>query len=323
MTTGAGEPASGRSIGVDVGGTKVAAAVVSAGGTIERRTTVATPAQDPDAIVATIAGAIEELTEDGELLPVGVACAGYLDVARTTVGFAPNIAFRDYPLRERVVAATGRPVLLENDADAAAYGEYLHGAGSGATQLVMVTLGTGVGGGVVLDGRLYRGAFGVGGEVGHIRVERAGRLCGCGNRGCLEAYASGSALLRQARTLVRSADPAATELARACEGEPQRLTGAAVSAAAERGDAAAQALIVEVGTWLGEGLASIAAVLDPGVFVVGGGLSVVGDLLLEPARAAYAEHLTGRGHRPMADIVPGRLGNDAGIVGVAALAREE
>ena len=178
----------------------------------------------------------------------------------------------------------------------------------------------GVGGGIVLDGELMRGSHGIAAEIGHMRVVPGGHLCGCGNRGCFEVYASGSALVREARELVASGATEAARLREACAGDPEALRGAHVTAAAQEGDAAALALLSKIGRWVGEGCASLAAVLDPAVFVIGGGLAEAGDLVLGSARIHFADELTGGGHRPSPRFVVAQLGNDAGVIGAAALA---
>jgi glucokinase len=313
------------SVGIDIGGTKIAGSAVTAEGEIKHTARRGTPAQDVDAITAAVVEIVGELTgrssDDGDrVTTVGVACAGFVDATGSTVLFAPNLAWRDEPLRERLEQATGLPVLLENDANAAAWGEFRFGAAREADDMLLVTVGTGVGGGVVSDGHLLRGAHGVAAEIGHIRVVPDGHRCGCGNRGCLEQYASGSALVREARELVRGGSPHAAALAARCDGDPEKLQGRMVTDAAQQGDPAAVELLEDLGRWLGEGLASLAAVLDPAVIVVGGGVAGAGDLLLDPARAAFGRHLTGRGHRPVPPLVPALLGNDAGVVGAADLA---
>jgi len=313
------------SVGIDIGGTKIAGSTVTADGVIRHTARRETPAQDVDAITAAVVEVVGELTgrsaADGEqVAAVGVACAGFVDASGSTILFAPNLAWRDEPLRERLERATGLPVLLENDANAAAWGEFRFGGAREADDMLLVTVGTGVGGGIVSDGQLLRGAHGVAAEIGHLRVVPDGHRCGCGNRGCLEQYASGSALEREARELVRGGSPHAAALAARCDGDPDKLEGRMVTDAAREGDPAAVELLEDLGRWLGEGLASLAAVLDPGVIVVGGGVAAAGDLLLGPARAAFGRHLTGRGHRPVAPLVPALLGNDAGVVGAADLA---
>lgn len=319
----------GVSIGIDIGGTKIAGGLVDENGAIVSRARRETPAQHTAEIVEATVALVEELgRRAGELgqdihaTPVGVACAGYIDAEGANVLFAPNIAWRHEPLREELIRATGHRVVIENDANAAAYGEFVCGAGRTVQHMVMVTLGTGVGGGIVIDGELFRGSHGVGAEIGHMRVVPRGHLCGCGNRGCFEVYASGSALVRDARALVGSGAVEAARLREMCEGDPAQLKGADVTAAAHEGDPAAVGLLSEIGRWLGEGAASLAAVLDPELFVIGGGLADAGDLVLDRARTAFAEELTGGAHRPSARFVAAQLGNDAGVIGAAVLARE-
>jgi glucokinase len=311
----------GLTIGVDVGGTKIAGGLVDEAGTILARTRRDTPSTDPPAIVRNIVAVVDELRGDHEVEGVGVGSAGFIDAARSTVLFAPNLAWRDVPVRDQVSGSTGLPVVVENDANAAAWGEFQFGAAEDVDDMVCVTVGTGIGGGVVLDGRLYRGAHGIGGELGHVRMVPDGYLCGCGNRGCVEQYASGRALVREARELADSHSVFATRLLEMAGGDPEAITGPMVTRAAQEGDEPARELIADLGRWLGEALASFAAILDPAVFVIGGGVSEAGDLLMKPATSAYHRNLTGRGYRPEAEIRIATLGNDAGLVGAADLAR--
>ena len=311
-------------IGLDIGGTKIAAGLVSLDGQIIAEARRDTPAHDPDRIAHEAAALVAELSgaTDHEVVGVGVACAGFVNRTGSHVLFAPNLAWRDEPLKQRLEAIVNYPVTIENDANAAAWGEFRFGAAREADDMVLITIGTGVGGGIVSDSKLLRGAYGVGGELGHMRVVPGGLRCGCGNRGCWEMYGSGNALLREARELVESGTPHASALSDACGGDPAKLRGHDVTEVAQAGDAAAVELLADLGTWIGEGAASVAAILDPELIVIGGGVAAAGDLLLEPIRAAYARQLTGRGHRPVAGIVPASLGNDAGLIGAAALAAE-
>jgi glucokinase len=311
----------GVAIGVDVGGTKIAGGVVDEAGAVVARTRRDTPSTDPRAIVDNIVAVVQELRQGRTVDAVGVGSAGFVDAARSTVLFAPNLAWRDVPVRDEVMAATDLRVVVENDANAAAWGEFRFGAAEDVDDMVCVTVGTGIGGGLVLDGAVYRGAHGVGAELGHMRVVPDGHLCGCGNRGCLEQYASGTALVREARALVSAGSVFAATLLDLAGGDPAKITGPMVTGAARDGDEASRELLADLGRWLGEGLASFAAVLDPAVFVIGGGVSAAGDLLLGPATAAFRRNLTGRGHRPEAEVRVATLGNDAGIVGAADLAR--
>ena len=232
----------------------------------------------------------------------------------------PNLSWRDEPLKADLERLTGLPVVVENDANAAAWGEFAFGAAADADDLLLVTVGTGVGGGIVLDGRLHRGTFGIAAEIGHLRVVREGRLCPCGNHGCWEQYASGSALVRDTQEAARSSEDAAALVERA-GGDPGAITGPMITTAAQEGDPFAIERLAVLGMWLGEGIASLAAVLDPGVVVIGGGVSAAGDLLLDPIREHFRANLTGRGHRPELEIRAATLGNDAGLIGAADLAR--
>jgi glucokinase len=211
--------------------------------------------------------------------------------------------------------------VVENDANAAAWAEHRFGAGRGESHLVVVTVGTGIGGGIVLDGRLYRGRFGIGAEFGHMQVEKAGRRCGCGQHGCWEQYCSGRALLHEAREIADVQRGYGARLLELGDGRPEGIEAPEVTQAAREGDPAALDCFEEVGSWLGQGLADLAAVLDPGSFVIGGGVADAGELLLAPARRAYAKRLTGTEHRPHAEIRLAELGNSAGLVGAADLAR--
>jgi len=312
----------GLTIGVDIGGTKVAAGVVDTEGKIIARARRDTPSTDPQATQDTIAEVVNELTREHGVEAVGLGAAGFVDADRSMVLFAPNLAWRDEPLRDDVQRRVNLPVVVENDANAAAWAEARFGAGRGQRTVVCVTVGTGIGGGLVLDGRLFRGGFGIAGEVGHLRVVPDGIRCGCGNKGCWEQYASGNALVREARDLAASQSPLAQHLLELAGGDPQLITGPLVTKAAKTGDPTAAELLEEVGRWLGAGMASLAAVLDPGCFVVGGGVSEAGDLLLAPARDAFRHMLSGRGYRPEPEIRQAELGNDAGLVGAADLARD-
>jgi len=290
-------------IGVDIGGTKVAGGVVDAGGNVLATVRRDTPGDDAGAALDTVVDVVMALRAEHDVSAVGIAAAGYVSADRTRMLFAPNLPWADVPVRDEIANRVDLPVVVENDANAAAWAEYRYGAGAGEPDLVCLTVGTGIGAGIVVDGALYRGRFGIAGEPGHLGVVRDGIACGCGNLGCLEQYASGTALARDVRERGGTA------------------TGSAITALARAGDETALAAFAEVGLWLGRGLADMASLLDPGVFVLGGGVSEAGDLLLRPARESYAAHLSGAGHRPVADVRLARLGNDAGVVGAADLAR--
>jgi glucokinase len=254
-----------------------------------------------------VAHVVEKLrAECPNVVAVGVGAAGFVDRAGETVFFAPNLVWRDEPLRSRLTSRLQLPCVVENDANAAAWGEYRFGAGIGLDPLVCLTVGTGIGGGIITGGMLLRGGFGIAAEFGHMVVVPEGRDCGCGNRGCWEQYASGNALVREAI---------------AAGGFAADVTGEQVTEAARRGDPVALRCFQRVGGWLGIGLVNVVAVLDPQRIVIGGGVIDAGELLLAPARETFRHTLPGRGYRAEAEIVPALLGPDAGIVGAADLAR--
>ncbi|MDQ4103712.1 MAG: ROK family glucokinase [Actinomycetota bacterium] len=308
-------------IGVDVGGTKVAAGVVDELGTIVATTRRDTPADDATRIEDAIAATVGELSNKYEVEAVGIGAAGFIDAQCSTVMFAPHLAWRDEPLQASLQRRLGLSVVVENDANAAAWAEARFGAGRGFENVVTVTVGTGIGGGIVVKGQLLRGQFGVAAEIGHLTVVPEGRRCRCGLQGCLEQYASGRALVREARSLVRTSPEMATELLQLAGGWSENITGEMVTEAAAAGDVVALRCFDVVGAWLGRGLAGVAAILDPGLFIIGGGVSEAGEMLRAPALAAFRKHLTGGGHRPLADLRIAELGPKAGLVGAADLAR--
>jgi glucokinase len=310
-----------HTVGVDVGGTKIAAGIVGEDGQVVVRDRTESPATDPGEIVRAIGELVRSIVGDRDVEAVGVCAAGFVDKQRATVVFAPNLAWRDEPLKQRLEDELRLPVVVENDANAAAWGEFTFGAGEDVENLLMLTIGTGVGGGVVLDGELVRGGFGMGGEVGHIQMVPGGVLCGCGNLGCLESYGSGTALVRVTRELADSDPRAAAAVLERAGGEVSAITGPMVTEAARDGDAFALARLAELGDWIGQGVATLTAVLDPNVVVIGGGVSDAGTLLLDPVRESFEQHVTARGHRPVLEVRQARLGNAGGMVGVADLAR--
>lgn len=313
-------------LGVDVGGTKVAVGAVDEAGTLVARVHRPTPNHDSKAVIEAIADAVAALRMDpacnGRAFEaVGVGAAGFVNERRSTILFAPNLAWRDEPLQSKLETRLGMPVVVENDANAAAWGEARFGAGRGVDDLMVITVGTGLGGGIVMGGQLYRGGYGIAAEVGHMRVVPGGRQCGCGNFGCWEQYASGNALVRAAREHAATDPERNARLLELVGGALDQINGPEVTKAALDGDPGSLECFATIGSWLGEGMASLAAIMDPGRFVLGGGVSEAGELLLAPAREAFAGALTGRGHRPLAGIFLAALGNGAGMVGAADLAR--
>ncbi|GAB3121510.1 ROK family glucokinase [Streptomyces calidiresistens] len=310
-------------VGIDIGGTKVMAGVVDPDGTIVERLRTETPdkSKSPKVVEDVITELVLDLSDRHDVHAVGIGAAGWVDADRSRVLFAPHLAWRNEPLREALAARLVVPVLVDNDANAAAWGEWRFGAGRGEDHLVMITLGTGIGGAILEDGRVKRGRYGVAGEFGHMQVVPAGHRCPCGNRGCWEQYSSGNALVREARELAAADSPVAQRILEVVEGRIGDITGPMITALAREGDPMCVELLEEMGRWLGVGLANLAAALDPSCFVIGGGVSEADDLLIRPAREAYRRQLTGRGYRPEARIARAELGADAGMVGAADMAR--
>jgi glucokinase len=308
-------------IGVDVGGTKELAGVVDEDGRILERGRQNTPKTDPQAIAEVIAGLVNSLRPGHEIEAVGIGAAGWLDLERANVLFAPNLIWRNEPLKDRVSKLVDLPLVVENDANCHAWAETKFGAARGQRDVMAVILGTGIGGGIVLDGSLYRGGFGIAGEIGHVRVVPDGRLCGCGNRGCWEQYASGNALVREAREMAKLAPASLPYLLTAVHGDVDAINGPLVTEAANAGDEGARQCLDVVGRWVGQGLADLATILDPGCFVIGGGPAEAGPLLMDPARESFLHTLTGGAYRPHALVVRAELGSAAGLVGAADLAR--
>lgn len=311
------------SIGVDVGGTKILAGLVDDSGHVVSTARRETPRHDAEGVLHVVADVVRELAEPvrGDVAGVGLGVAGPVDAQRATVFFAPNLGWAHVPVRDILQEQVQLPVIAENDGNTAAWGEFRFGAGADIDELVMVTVGTGIGGGIVINGALLRGAHGAAAEIGHMNVVVNGIPCGCGRNGCWEQYASGSALVREARELAAARRSDAGLLLSLGDGTPQGVQGVHVTAAAQQGDPVAIAAFDVAGTWLGRGLADLSAILDPGTFVIGGGVSEAGDLLLRSARQTLVEKLSGNDQRPAPDVRLATLGNTAGLIGAADLAR--
>ena len=314
-------------VGVDIGGTNLKVGVVrfTGGAPLALATRPTRPERGADAAVEDIGEMVEAVVAqsrakpggaNGRVVGVGIGCPGPLDLGRGRVVDTPNLAWSGYPIRDRVAERVGLPAFLDKDANCATYGEWWQGAARGARTAVGVTLGTGVGGGLVLDGRLARGSTGVGGELGHTTIDLEGRRCGCGNRGCLEAYASGTNIAARAREGIDAGADSA--MSRLVSGDLSRLTAETVHEALLLGDAYAHEIMAETGRILGVGLASVVNLLNPEVVVLVGGVMRAGDHLLAPLRDEV-----GRRAFPSAvaacRIVAGELGQAAGVVGAAGV----
>ncbi|MBM7776422.1 glucokinase [Actinokineospora baliensis] len=287
-------------IGVDVGGTAVRAAVVDSAGVV---LAVARGSTRVPSLEAEICRVVAELRSDFEVSAVGLAVAGFVAADRRTVMFAPHLPWRASAVADRLAGLIGLPVVLEHDANAAGVAEARFGALRGARVGLLVALGTGIGAALLIDGTVYRGAFGVAPELGHLRLVPDGRDCPCGKRGCWERYCSGTALAATAFELGAG-----------------ELTGREVARLAREGDAVAVAAVREMARWLGEGLALVADVYDPEVVAIGGGVSGSAELFLGDAVARFEAAVTGAGHRPVARVLRAELGDEAGMVGAAVLA---
>ena len=305
-------------IGLDIGGTKIAGAVVDAAGTVLAELVEPTPEEsDAESVTAVLLSLIERLRAAHEVVTIGVGAAGIVEWPVGKMLWAPNNSYRDWPVREQLEKATGLPVVVDNDANVAALAEAR--LGEPYPNMVLVTVGTGIGGGLVMDGKIYRGPTGLGAELGHIILNPDGPRCGCGNRGCFEAYASGTALTRMGREAATAEPDGLIARLGAEEGE---VTGETVTKAVGLGDATAQELFARLGRWLGVGIASLANIFEVDVVVVGGGLVETGELLLEPARRAAREYAYAPAARGIAPVVAATFGSDAGKIGAALLALE-
>ncbi|WP_371494454.1 ROK family protein [Kitasatospora sp. NBC_00374] len=305
-----------EAVGVDVGATKIAAVRVTADGAVSARARCTTPRRTADALVGAVGDLVAQV-RGKRVTAVGVGLPGMVDTRTGALAFAPGLDFARAPLRALIADAVGLPVVTDNDANAAAWAEYRLGAGRGHDHLVLVTLGTGLGCGVVVAGRLLRGSHGFAAEASHLTVDPHGPLCECGYRGCWGVSASGAAIARLGRQAA-AAHP--TSLLARLIGRGTPGAGEAVTAAARSGDERALAILDRVGTLTGTGLAALANLFDPSVVVVGGGPISAGELLLAPARASFARRLYSPGDRPPVPVLTARFANDAGAIGAAMLA---
>jgi len=305
-------------IGVDVGGTNVRAAVVDAEGSILDNAREATP-HSGEELVDAIAAAVTALGETHVVPAVGVGIAALISHDGVAT-FAPNIAgLRDTPVEQALARALSVPVKVDNDANMAAHGEAAHGAARGLRNAIVITLGTGIGGGVIVDGQMLRGTHGLAAEVGHFQIDPSGPRCACGERGHWESFGSGTALGRMGRSAA-SAGSAPNVLARA-GGEIDKITGELVGDAAQEGSIDALGIMREYAEYVAIGLAGLANVFDPERIVISGGLVELGDVLLDPVRTAFAPRIEGADLRPEIPIVPAALREQAGVIGAAVCAR--
>ena len=308
-----------NAIGLDIGGTKIAAAVVTPEGKILSEVRYPTQAAPPNRLIDTVAQAITEVKDGFEVGGVCVAVPGRILASENKVISAPNLhEIEDIRLDEEIGRRTGLMVTVENDANAAAWGEFRFGAGRGLQHMVSITLGTGVGGGIITHGMLLRGAQGAGGELGHVTIDPTGPRCGCGNYGCLEALASGTAIQRRAREVANERSTSA--LGRLAV--ERQVLGEDVTRLAQEEDDASISVLEETGRWLGIGLAGFVNTFNPEVIAVGGGASQAGELILESARKEVQLRASSPS-RELVEIKEATLGPESGVLGAAALAGSE
>ena len=307
-------------IGIDVGGTSIRAAVVDPDGQVLDSAQAPTP-QNSRALESGLDRAVRELAARHDVAAVGLAVAGFINSDRTVVRFAPHLPWVNRPVAREMSERVGLPVILEHDANAAAWAEHRFGAAAGAGNVVMVAIGTGIGAALLIDGKIYRGSYGIAPELGHLQVVPDGRQCSCGKRGCWERYCSGTALVDTANEFLAANPTGSTVLAREAFLDPGSLTGRRIAGAAQDGDVVALDTLAEFARWLGIGLALVSDVYDPDRIVIAGGVATSSALFLDAAREHYAAQITGAGHRPLARIRVTQLGEAAGMIGAADIAR--
>lgn len=308
-------------IGIDIGGTKVLGGVVDASGKIIESARRVTPAAGGKELIATIVELIKELNSKHEIAGIGICVAALISADQGTIVGAPNIAnLSELNFVAEIKKVFDLPVIAENDANAAMWAEYKFGSAKGFNPVMFFIIGTGMGGGLVIDGKLFRGANGIGAEFGHMIVQPKGILCGCGAHGCIEQYASGSALMRYAKDAI-TADPTAGKALLDAAGVINNLTGEILTEAAKNGDQLAISAFNKQADWLGSACASYTLLLDPQAIVVGGGVVQAGELFLAPVRAAMEKYMPFAGTHLLPKVIAAKFGNDAGVIGAADLVR--
>lgn len=312
------------SIGVDLGGTNITIALVDLKGKIKNKVKISTQAdKEADFIIKTIIENIRVLIRDvrfSQLIGIGIGAAGQIDHARGVIQFSPNLHWRNVPIVKEVKKEFNLPVYIDNDANVACYGEFLFGAGRGAQNILCVTLGTGVGGGIIINSKIYRGAGGVAGEIGHITVESKGRKCNCGNRGCMEAYV-GAPHIRE-RCIEKIKSGRKSIVTRIVEGSLSKITPKVLEEAAFYKDKLSQEIWQETGMYLGVGLASLINIFNPEKIIIGGGIANAGALILGPMLKTMKERALAVSLQDV-KIVRAKLGEEAGVIGAAMLVLSE
>jgi len=314
-------------LGIDLGGTKILTAVANSQGKILSRDHSITPAKKGyEAVIQSILESAHRALEQANiaisaLTAIGVGAPGISNPETGILFTSPNLpGWRDVPLRDIMQERLGKKTFLINDANAAALGELYFGAARGARNFIYITISTGIGGGIIIDGKIYGGAIGAAGEVGHMTIDDDGPICNCGNRGCWETLASGTALAREAKHRIK--EGVGTSILKYAEGDVERVTAQVIHNAAEQGDSLAKELIARTGYYVGVGLANLINIFNPELIVIGGGLSNIGDMLLEPASEVAGE----RAYKESFQAVRfafAELGRNSGVLGAAAFALRE
>ncbi len=314
-------------LGVDLGGTKILTAVANSNGKMLSRDHSITPAtKGHEAVIQSILESIGRALDKAgiatsELSAIGVGAPGLSNPETGILFTSPNLpGWRDVPLREIIEKELGKKTFLINDANAAALGELYFGAARGTRNFIYVTISTGIGGGIVIDGKIYTGTLGTAGEVGHMTIDDDGPVCNCGNRGCWETLASGTALAREARHRIK--EGAKTSILDYTGGDMDNVTAEVIQKAAQQGDALAGELIARTGYYVGVGLANLINLFNPELIVIGGGLSHIGDMLFEPAFKVAKERAFEKAYQAVR-FAPAELGRNSGVLGAVVFAFEE
>jgi len=313
---------SGLTVGIDIGGTKVLGGVVDTNGNILGSFRKDTPKSGGQDLINVIIDVIKELQKSHEITGIGVSTAGIVSSDRKTVIAAGNIAnWNNISLADALIKEFGLPAVVENDANAAIWAEYKFGNAKDLNPVMFFIIGTGMGGGLIIDGKLYRGAHGIGAEFGHMMVKLDGEKCGCGAIGCIETYASGSALMRYAHEEISANPEAGKALLAFGDATLNGFTGQALTKAAQAGNSLALTAFNKQADWVGSAIASYTLLLDPEAIIIGGGVIDAGDIFLKPAIAAAEKYMPFAGKHPLPKIIAAKFGNDAGLVGAADLVR--
>ena len=312
----------GLTVGIDIGGTKVLGGVVDTTGKILGSFRKDTPKSGGQDLINVIIDVIKELQKNHEISGIGVSTAGIVSSDRKTVIAAGNIAnWNNVALADALIKEFGLPAVVENDANAAIWAEYKFGNAKNLNPVMFFIIGTGMGGGLIIDGKLYRGAHGIGAEFGHMMVKLDGEKCGCGAIGCIETYASGSALMRYAHEEISTHPEVGKELLAYGDGTLDGFTGQALNKAAQDGNTLALTAFSKQADWVGSAIASYTLLLDPEAIIIGGGVIDAGEIFLKPAIAAAEKYMPFAGKHPLPRIIAAKFGNDAGLVGAADLVR--